>query len=182
MDREDGDIGRSAPFPTRCSPWLGTGCACGTCRVTLALRASWCGHRSQTDTKARWTFAYGVAHRRVASRRLSWKKTGMEHELSRALDALPGLVWTALPDRHIGLLDQRWCEYTGLSVDEGRCRACRAAIRGEDLTRAARALAIHSGFRRGVSLVPVPAQGRSVDPEPALATGSSETPPKGSLA
>ena len=40
----------------------------------------------------------------------------MENEFNRVIDALPGLVWTALPDPHIDFLNQRWCEYTGLSV------------------------------------------------------------------
>ena len=42
----------------------------------------------------------------------------MENEFSRVVDALPGLVWTALPDGRIDFLNQRWCEYTGLSVKE----------------------------------------------------------------
>jgi PAS domain-containing protein len=39
-------------------------------------------------------------------------------ELSRVIDTLPGLVWTALPDGHIEFLNQRWCEYAGRAVDE----------------------------------------------------------------
>ena len=31
----------------------------------------------------------------------------MEIQLSRIVDALPGLVWTALPDGHIDFLNQR---------------------------------------------------------------------------
>jgi PAS domain-containing protein len=42
----------------------------------------------------------------------------MGNELIRVIDALPELVWTALPYGHIDFLNQRWCEYTGLSVDE----------------------------------------------------------------
>jgi hypothetical protein len=39
----------------------------------------------------------------------------MEDDLSRVVDALPGLVWTALPDGHIDLLlNQRRCECAGL--------------------------------------------------------------------
>nr|WP_294554266.1 PAS domain-containing protein [uncultured Rhodopila sp.] len=37
----------------------------------------------------------------------------MENELSRVVDALPGLVWTAAPDGQIDFVNQRWCEYTG---------------------------------------------------------------------
>jgi PAS domain-containing protein len=42
----------------------------------------------------------------------------MENELRRVVDAIPGLVWTALPDGDTDFLSQRWCEYTGLGVDE----------------------------------------------------------------
>jgi PAS domain-containing protein len=38
----------------------------------------------------------------------------MENELSRVLDTLPVLVWTALPDGHVDFFNQHWCEYTGL--------------------------------------------------------------------
>ncbi len=45
----------------------------------------------------------------------SWRgeRAGMENELSRVVDALPGLVWTAAPDGQIDFVNQRWCEYTG---------------------------------------------------------------------
>ena len=49
----------------------------------------------------------------------------MENELHRVVDALPGLVWTALPDGHIDFLNQRWCADTGLSVDEAYGRGGR---------------------------------------------------------
>jgi PAS domain S-box-containing protein len=57
----------------------------------------------------------------------------MENELSRVVDALPGLVWTARPDGHIDFLNQRWCDYTGLSVDEAYGRGWQTAIHPEDL-------------------------------------------------
>jgi PAS domain S-box-containing protein len=57
----------------------------------------------------------------------------MENELSRVVDALPGVVWTALPAGHIGFLNQRWCEYTGLNLDEAYGRGWQIAIQPEDL-------------------------------------------------
>jgi PAS domain S-box-containing protein len=57
----------------------------------------------------------------------------MENELSRVVDALPGLVWTAPPDGHIDFVNQRWCEYTGLSVDEAYGRGWQTAIHSEEL-------------------------------------------------
>jgi PAS domain S-box-containing protein len=57
----------------------------------------------------------------------------MESEFRRVVDALPGLVWTALPSGHIDFLNQRWCEYTGLGVDEACGEGWQAAIHREDL-------------------------------------------------
>jgi PAS domain-containing protein len=57
----------------------------------------------------------------------------MENDLSRVVDALPGLVCAALPDRQIDFLNQRWCEYAGLVVDEAYGWAWQAAVHPEDL-------------------------------------------------
>jgi PAS domain S-box-containing protein len=57
----------------------------------------------------------------------------MESELRRVVDALPGLVWTALPNGHIDFLNQRWCEYTGLDVAEACGQGWQSAIHPEDL-------------------------------------------------
>jgi PAS domain S-box-containing protein len=57
----------------------------------------------------------------------------MDIELSRVVDALPGLVWTALPDGNVDFLNQRWCEYTGLSAADARGQGWLAAVHAEDL-------------------------------------------------
>src|SRR6266853_605931 len=57
----------------------------------------------------------------------------MEIELRRIVDALPGLIWTARLDGHIDFLNQRWCKYTGLSVDEAYGRGWQTAIHPDDL-------------------------------------------------
>jgi PAS domain S-box-containing protein len=59
--------------------------------------------------------------------------TEMANDLSRVVDALPGLVWTALPDGRIDFINQRWCEYTGLSIDEGHGWGWQTVIHHEDL-------------------------------------------------
>jgi PAS domain S-box-containing protein len=59
----------------------------------------------------------------------------MEDDLSRVLNALPGLVWTALPDGQSDFVNQRWCEYTGLSVERACGSGWQAAIHPEDLPR-----------------------------------------------
>jgi len=57
----------------------------------------------------------------------------MENDLNRVVDLLPGLVWTALPDGQVDFLNQRWCEYTGLSVAEACGEGWRTAIHADDL-------------------------------------------------
>ncbi|MFL6283411.1 MAG: PAS domain-containing protein [Pyrinomonadaceae bacterium] len=57
----------------------------------------------------------------------------MEDDIIRILNALAGLVWTALADGQIDFVNQRWCEYTGLSLEEARGWGWRAAIHPEDL-------------------------------------------------
>jgi formate hydrogenlyase transcriptional activator len=59
--------------------------------------------------------------------------SGVQNELRRVVDALPGLVWTALPDGHIDFLNHRWCAYTGLSLEEACGWGWQAAMHAEDL-------------------------------------------------
>jgi PAS domain S-box-containing protein len=53
------------------------------------------------------------ARRRVAVTR----GPAMKSEPIGLIDALPGLVWTALPDGEVDFLSRSWCEFTGLSAD-----------------------------------------------------------------
>ena len=46
------------------------------------------------------------------------ERTGMDDELSRLVDTLPGLIWIARADAHVEFLSERWVEYTGLSMDQ----------------------------------------------------------------
>ncbi len=57
----------------------------------------------------------------------------MNVEASRVVDALPGLVWTALPDGQIDFVNQRWCEFTNLGVGESYGRGWQTAVHPEDL-------------------------------------------------
>jgi PAS domain S-box-containing protein len=57
----------------------------------------------------------------------------MENELSRVVDVLPGLVWTALPDGRVDFINQYWCQLTGLSVDEGYGSGWQTAVHPQDL-------------------------------------------------
>jgi PAS domain S-box-containing protein len=57
----------------------------------------------------------------------------MDIELSHVVDALPSLVWTALPDGNLDSINQRWCEYTNLGLDESCGRGWQTVIHPADL-------------------------------------------------
>ncbi|RUY52543.1 PAS domain S-box protein, partial [Mesorhizobium sp. M7A.F.Ca.CA.001.13.2.1] len=59
----------------------------------------------------------------------------MENELSRVVDALPGLIWSALPDGCTDFVNQRWGEYTGLSTGEARDEGWQVAVHPDDRPR-----------------------------------------------
>jgi PAS domain S-box-containing protein len=56
----------------------------------------------------------------------------MDNELSRTVDALPGLVWTAWPDGRIEFVNRPWCEYTGLSLAQAVGEGWQASVHPDD--------------------------------------------------
>lgn len=50
-----------------------------------------------------------------------------------AIDTIPALVWSTLPDGHVEYLNQRWIDYTGLNLDEATGWGWMAAIHPDDL-------------------------------------------------
>ena len=57
----------------------------------------------------------------------------MENDLALVLDALPGLVWTTLPDGRVEFLSRSWREFTGLGSEELLEKGWHAACHPEDL-------------------------------------------------
>jgi len=57
----------------------------------------------------------------------------MNLEASVMLDALPGIVWTALPDGSIDFLNHRWREFTNLGASESSGLGWQTALHPEDL-------------------------------------------------
>jgi len=53
-----------------------------------------------------------------------------QHRL--VIDTIPGLVWSTLPDGHADFLNQRWLDYTGLSLEEAQGWGWTAALHPED--------------------------------------------------
>jgi PAS domain-containing protein len=44
---------------------------------------------------------------------------GTQNGFGILVDALPTLVWTALPDGSIDFLNRRWSQYTGIPAEKG---------------------------------------------------------------
>jgi PAS domain S-box-containing protein len=83
-------------------------------------------HR-RADGQYRWFLARGVPLRDSEGRIIRWYGTNTDIEdrkeaedrLRFVVDTLPALVWSKLPDGSADFLNQRFREYTGLSVEEG---------------------------------------------------------------
>jgi PAS domain S-box-containing protein len=61
------------------------------------------------------------------------RAAAVRDELRLAVDTIPGLVWSARPDGNLDFLNQRWCEYTGLSLEQACGAGWEAAIHPDDL-------------------------------------------------
>src|SRR5215831_14042722 len=59
----------------------------------------------------------------------------MENELTRVVNALPGFVWSAAPDGSVDFLSQRWCDYTGASLEDACGSGWQTAIHPDDAAR-----------------------------------------------
>src|SRR3984957_21181 len=46
------------------------------------------------------------------------REQAMQSDLRLVVDALPGLVWTALPNGQVDFLNQPWCDYAGMTPEE----------------------------------------------------------------
>jgi PAS domain S-box-containing protein len=55
-------------------------------------------------------------------------------EFSCVMNALPASVWTALPDGNVDFLNQRWTEYTGVSLDEACGVGWQSTVHPEDVS------------------------------------------------
>jgi formate hydrogenlyase transcriptional activator len=58
-----------------------------------------------------------------------------EAELRKIIDTIPTLAWCNLPDGSNEFVNQRWCDYTGLSPAEVQRVGCKVAIHPEDLPK-----------------------------------------------
>ncbi len=59
----------------------------------------------------------------------------MKYEDKMMIDAIPLMAWCSLPDGYVDFLNQRWLDYTGLSLDEALGWGWKATIHPDDLER-----------------------------------------------
>ncbi len=57
----------------------------------------------------------------------------MRYELSQVVDTLDGLVWTASADGLVDFVNRRWCDYTGLALEQVRGQGWQSVFHSEDL-------------------------------------------------
>jgi PAS domain S-box-containing protein len=59
----------------------------------------------------------------------------MKNELSHVVNAIPGFVWSAAPDGSVDFLNQPWCDYTGVSLEDAHGSGWHTAIHPDDAAR-----------------------------------------------
>jgi PAS domain S-box-containing protein len=75
----------------------------------------------------------GGQHERSLSSEIPDDQERRELPLRGVMDAIPGLVWSALPDGDVEFCNQRWLEYTGMSFNEIKGWGWAAAIHPQDI-------------------------------------------------
>lgn len=56
-----------------------------------------------------------------------------KNDLRIAVDTVPGLVWSTLPDGFVEYLNRRWLDYTGLTLEQASGWGWQSAVHPEDL-------------------------------------------------
>jgi len=57
----------------------------------------------------------------------------LKNQFRLAVDTIPELFWICLSDGHVDFLNQRWREYTGLTLEEASGWGWQAAVHPDDL-------------------------------------------------
>ena len=58
-----------------------------------------------------------------------------EGQLRKIIDTIPTLVWRSLPDGRLDYLNQRWLDYTGLSLEQAHDCGWKAIVHPDDVDR-----------------------------------------------
>jgi formate hydrogenlyase transcriptional activator len=103
----------------------------------------------RSDGMYRWMLHHKVAVRGKDGKIVKWHGSSIdiedrkraeaevrrsEAQFQLALDTIPGLVWSALPDGYVDYLNQRWQDYTGCPLSDARGWGWQVVIHPEDVT------------------------------------------------
>ncbi|WP_339485548.1 PAS domain-containing protein [Pseudomonas sp. EL_65y_Pfl2_R95] len=55
-----------------------------------------------------------------------------EDRFSKIINAVPGFLWSAAPDGNVIFINQRWCDYTGISPEDARGIGWTASLHPDD--------------------------------------------------
>jgi formate hydrogenlyase transcriptional activator len=103
----------------------------------------------RSDGEYRWMLHHKIAMRGKDGKIVRWYGSSIdiedrkraeaegrrsEAEFQLALDTIPGLVWSALPDGYVDYLNQRWQDFTGCPLSEARGWGWQVAIHPDDVT------------------------------------------------
>ena len=70
--------------------------------------------------------------RGLSSTQIHGDSQASEFDFARVIDAIPGFVWSASPNGDVEFCNQRWLDYTGVSLDEVRGQELAAPLHPED--------------------------------------------------
>src|ERR1700752_1890077 len=89
--------------------------------------------RESTTDAAAVASRHHEARSRQGLERALQRSRESEAHLRKIIDTIPTLAWCNLPDGSNEFVNQRWCDYQGVSPDEVRRVGCKGAIHPEDL-------------------------------------------------
>src|SRR5258707_2045837 len=99
-------------------------------------REPWPRHNErQLTERERFTNAGSAAPDVAEQTKIDEALRRSEEYLSLTIDTIPTLAWCGRPDGSNEFLNQRWLDYTGLSIEAARDWGWKAAIHPEDLPR-----------------------------------------------
>jgi formate hydrogenlyase transcriptional activator len=93
------------------------------------------------DGQYRWFIIRSNPMRNEQGRVIRWFGTRIniddrrrgEDQVRLAIDTVPGMLWTARPDGWIDFINQRWLDYTGITLEQGLGWGWEVAFHPDDL-------------------------------------------------
>jgi two-component system, sensor histidine kinase and response regulator len=80
-----------------------------------------------------WLSARSLNHTDTNRRRDDEKMRASEQSFRQLADAMPQMVWTANPDGERNYYNQRWFDYTGLTLEQTQASGWKPVVHPEDL-------------------------------------------------